>query len=40
MPGIVRIGDRDTDFPPDSMVGGSDNVFVNKIGVSRLGDKD
>ena len=40
MPGITRIGDIDDDYPPDSMVTGSENVFANKKAVSRIGDID
>jgi hypothetical protein len=29
MTAVVRVGDIDSDFPPDSMKTGSPNVFVN-----------
>jgi uncharacterized Zn-binding protein involved in type VI secretion len=38
--GACRLGDKDSDSPPDSTVQGSPNVFVNKKTITRIGDKD
>jgi uncharacterized Zn-binding protein involved in type VI secretion len=40
MTAVVRVGDIDSDFPPDSMKTGSPNVFVNSKKVTRVGDLD
>lgn len=41
MPQVARIGDLDSNYlPPDISVEGSSTVFVNGLGVHRLGDED
>ena len=41
MPQVTRIGDMDNAYPiPDISTEGSQNVFVNGLGIHRVGDKD